>query len=118
MIKLNCHPYPLHVCFTDDINRFNRERQKLCDSRIADVDPSLNGCVTWQGNKIVCGVFVNDRATLVHELAHVVFQIMDHISQPVDSAHSETFCYLLDRMFTQADDWMNKKAERDTKEDD
>ena len=52
-------------------------------------------------NLYLIGVFNNDMATLVHECAHVAFYICRDVgvtTRPGDA--NETYCYMLDRMFT------------------
>lgn len=39
--------------------------------------------------------------TLVHELAHAAFKILDHRGVETGSGSRETFCYLIDHMFAE-----------------
>lgn len=67
----------------------------------------LGGCcqqhenVERSENLYLIGVFNCDPATLVHECAHVSFYCCRDVGVPVDVySANETYCYLLDRMFT------------------
>lgn len=52
-------------------------------------------------NHYLIGVFDNDAATLVHECAHASFYCCHDVGVTIDTgAANETYCYLLDRMFT------------------
>ena len=52
-------------------------------------------------NLYLIGVFNSDSATLVHECAHATFYCCRDVGVTIDtSAANETYCYLLDRMFT------------------
>ncbi|VTP12684.1 hypothetical protein PUATCC27989T_00496 [Phytobacter ursingii] len=65
------------------------------------------GCTQTFENKeegqvlYLLGVFNADVATLVHECGHVAFYVCRDVGVPTDaSLSSETYCYLLDRMFS------------------
>lgn len=46
------------------------------------------------------GVFDGRKTTLVHELAHCAFAVMDHVGIPVaPDCRNEAYCYLLDTLF-------------------
>lgn len=45
------------------------------------------------------GVFDGKPRTLVHELAHVTFDVLDRVGQETDRGGRETFCYLQDYLF-------------------
>ncbi|WKZ86328.1 hypothetical protein N5B55_05080 [Ralstonia pickettii] len=45
------------------------------------------------------GVFDGKPRTLVHELAHVAFDVLDRVGQETDRGGRETFCYLQDYLF-------------------
>lgn len=75
------------------------------------VDPSgiamLGGaCRHYQNeetneNLYLIGVFNGDIGTLVHECAHATFYCCNDVGVSVDTgAANETYCYLLDRMFS------------------
>jgi hypothetical protein len=52
-------------------------------------------------NLYLLGVFNGDVATLVHECAHVAFYTCRDVGVVIDTdAANETYCYLLDRMFS------------------
>lgn len=47
------------------------------------------------------GVFDGNYATLVHELAHCTFFVLEHVGVPVKrGAPNESFCYLLDHLYS------------------
>lgn len=52
------------------------------------------------GSIHLVGIFDGRRSTLVHELAHASFRILDRvgIETPADSKN-EAFCYLLDTLY-------------------
>ncbi|EBH2457165.1 hypothetical protein D6P45_10345 [Salmonella enterica subsp. enterica serovar Manhattan] len=55
----------------------------------------------WDQACIHLGVFNGDAATLVHECAHVAFYVCRDVgvtTYPGDA--NETYCYMLDRMFS------------------
>jgi hypothetical protein len=46
------------------------------------------------------GVFDGRKSTLVHELAHCTFSVMDHVGIPTPpDEKNEAYCYLLDALF-------------------
>jgi len=52
-------------------------------------------------NLYLIGVSDNSLATLVHECAHAMFYCCRDVGVTIDTdAGNETYCYLLDRMFT------------------
>lgn len=52
-------------------------------------------------NLYLIGVFNGEAATLVHECAHATFYCCRDVGVVVDTgAANETYCYLLDRMFS------------------
>lgn len=57
---------------------------------------------TSSGSKVyVIGVFDESLSTLVHECAHVCFYVCSDVGLTTDpSDANETYCYMLDRMFT------------------
>jgi hypothetical protein len=47
------------------------------------------------------GVFDGDATTLVHECGHIAFYVCRDVGVPTDAAlSSETYCYLLDKLFS------------------
>lgn len=53
------------------------------------------------GNLYLVGVFDNSISTLVHECAHATFYCCSDVGVTTNPADAnETYCYLLDRMFT------------------
>jgi hypothetical protein len=52
-------------------------------------------------NLYLIGIFNGDIATLVHECAHVTFYTCRDVGVSIDPDEAnETYCYLLDRMFS------------------
>lgn len=118
MIKLKVSNYPCEVWLTDDPKAFERKYFKMTDKVcVVGQARGMAGYSEGRQNTLV-GVFDGDTSTLVHELAHAVFNVMHYIGQPVNAEHSEVFCYLQDSLFSQANAWLNKKARREMKEDD
>ena len=114
MVKLNVHPYSLGVWFTDDLHSFNLKRRKIHPSGhdIAD----MSGCVyggEYSGCMVV-GVFDSKLRTLVHELAHVLVRISEHIGMDIGPYTTEPFAYLFESLYEQCaghlDEWGNKNA--------
>lgn len=75
------------------------------------VDPSgiemlAGSCTQYQNNETgenlyLIGVFNNSLATLVHECAHAAFYCCSDVGVTVKTDEAnETYCYLLDRMFS------------------
>lgn len=72
----------------------------------ADLSSSLGRCrqfvndVTGE-NLYLIGVFDKNLATLVHECAHATFYCCDDVGVTIETDKAnETYCYLLDRMFS------------------
>ena len=66
--------------------------------RTTQFDNSDNGAVSY----VIC-VFDGKTCTLVHELAHLTFFILDRAGVPVDvGANNEAYCYLLDTLFEES----------------
>ena len=58
--------------------------------------------IEQQENLYLLGVFNGEVATLVHECAHIAFYVCRDTGVTVDTeGANETYCYLLDRMFTE-----------------
>lgn len=73
----------------------------------ADKIESLNGLCrhfeneTTNENIYMLGVFNGKESTLVHECAHATFFICNDYGVTVDTGSAnETYCYMLDRMFS------------------
>lgn len=66
----------------------------------------VGACQQYQNNEsgenlYLIGVFNSDPATLVHECAHAAFYCCRDVGVTIDTnAANETYCYLLDRMFS------------------
>lgn len=113
MIKLKCKPYSAEVYFTDSLAEFNHKVKRQFNGALRDTFEGTRGCTAHSGDRKVSivGVFDGTRGTLVHELAHATFNIMDYIGQPVDAEHSEAFCYLQTDLYEQAVKYLDKKEQ-------
>lgn len=61
-------------------------------------------------NLYLVGVFDNSVGTLVHECAHAAFYVCDDVGVRVETRQrNETFCYLLDRMFSHFHQYIPQK---------
>lgn len=114
MIKLNCHPYSCTVWLTDDLAAFNARVLRDMGPGLSPTQEGTLGTTAQDcgGKHSVVGVFDGSRGTLVHELAHAAFNVMQYIGQPVDADHSEAFCYLQTSFYEQAVKWLDKKEAR------
>lgn len=100
---------PLFHCANVYLCRSKEEWQqaeKALGVSLADVRMFNGACrhffddVTGE-NVYLIGVFDNSVSTLVHECAHVSFYVCSDVgvtTKPEDA--NETYCYLLDRMFS------------------
>lgn len=72
----------------------------------ADISSSVGRCRHFVSDKTgenlyLIGVFDNSLATLVHECAHATFYCCSDVGVTTNPAEAnETYCYLLDRMFS------------------
>lgn len=112
MIRLKCDPYPNEIWFTDDRKAY----EDKCHARLGGGDWSGHGAgvTSYSHNRrrMVIGIFDGRLRTVVHELGHATFNVLDFIGQPVDAEHSEAYCYLQDHLFNQAYEWLKKKQRR------
>lgn len=101
MKKLNCHPYPTRIWFTQDKDEFNRKTLKLIGDTGAE--DNYTGCCAWnsQTGEIVIGVFDSKLTTLVHELGHAMLMVFAYVCMPVNFDTEEAYCYLLESLFGQ-----------------
>lgn len=96
LIKLNVHPYNYNLFFTCSKKRFYRERTRITGSQDK---PDVIGMFSYDSGNAVIGVFDNDKATLVHELAHAVIDIMVYVGMPINIDTTEAFAYLQDKLY-------------------
>lgn len=100
---------PLFHCANVYLCRSREEWDKACihlgvEPGVAD---ALVGCcqqyqnTETNENLYLIGVFNGESATLVHECAHAAFYCCRDVGVTIDTgAANETYCYLLDRMFS------------------
>lgn len=50
----------------------------------------------------VCGWFDRNPSTLVHELAHMTFDVLTYSGVPISKRNDEAFAYLIDRLFSES----------------
>lgn len=107
--KLPRYFVPLFHSANVYLARSREEYAQACDHLNVDVGSinSLAGtCRHYQNedtneNLYLIGVFNNDIATLVHECAHATFYCCRDVGVVIETHKSnETYCYLLDRMFS------------------
>ena len=100
---------PLFHCANVYLCRSKEEWQqaeKALGVSLADVSTFNGMCRQFVNdetgeNLYLVGVFDNNAATLVHECAHATFYCCNDVGVTVDTGSAnETYCYLLDRMFT------------------
>lgn len=93
----------IYLCIT------NEQWLSACDYLGVDgggLDGLVGACQQYQCNETgenlyLIGVFNCDPATLVHECAHATFYCCRDVGVTIDTnAANETYCYLLDRMFS------------------
>lgn len=108
MIKLNVHPYPNTVWFTNDAEKY-RAKWMLMSGQDRGIDSGGMCSYTADGRNLLIGVFDGCNSTVVHELSHATFAIMEYIEQPIDFHHSEAYCYLIESMYSQCEKWLAKQ---------
>lgn len=99
--RLNVHPYPNKVTFTDNEDEFNR--LTLRDCNLVHESKRYEGCCCWsecKGGIVVC-VLNGSQSTLCHELNHAAIRIFYHVGMPVNEDTEEAFCYLVESMHKQ-----------------
>ncbi|EGT4373193.1 hypothetical protein AUM47_17145 [Cronobacter malonaticus] len=107
--KLPRYFVPLFHSANVYLARSREEYAQACEHLNVDVGPinSLAGtCRHYQNentneNLYLIGVFNGDIATLVHECAHATFYCCHDVGVVIETHKAnETYCYLLDRMFS------------------
>lgn len=82
--------------------------QAKCTDVVAGKALFLKNYTTGECNYIV-GVFNGSIETLVHELAHITFFILnEHGVSIQDGQTNETYCYLLGSLFNSLKDYINE----------
>jgi hypothetical protein len=96
--------YNQHLWVATTVADFNACRKFLGLTEVT----ACSGCACRMVNEktgqllYLAGVFEPSLATLVHELAHTTFFILDDLGIPVEGGeNNEAFCYLLDALYTQ-----------------
>lgn len=98
-MKINTNPYPVHLEIVNDIDSYRKKYRKL-----KGYEPVLEDCkgyTTYLGNTCLIGIFKDPLPTLIHELNHFCLWTFDYIGMPVDSRHSEAYCYYYDHILQQ-----------------
>jgi len=110
IIKLNTHPYPADIWFTEDLQAFNRKRTAV--TGLQPVEDVFYGCVSVSENRgsMVIGVFDGNGSTLVHESAHAAINVFTHIGMDVNEQTTEAFAYLQESIYRQCTHLMDKLA--------
>lgn len=92
----------VYLCVSRD--EWHQACAHLNDS--SNIDMLGGACKHYQNtetgeNMYLLGVFNNDIATLVHECAHATFYCCNDVGVTVSTSEAnETYCYMLDRMFS------------------
>jgi hypothetical protein len=65
-----------------------------------------------QGAVGLIGVFGHNRTTLIHELAHCTFDVLDRAGVETGEGNRETFCYLLDTLYAHFAPFLRAKKDK------
>lgn len=107
--KLPSYLIPLFQCAHIYLCRTREEWYQAtahlgCENRSVEMLNGATQTFTYEEtgeNLYLLGVFNGDIATLVHECAHIAFYVCRDTGVTVHPDNSnETYCYLLDRMFS------------------
>lgn len=99
-MKINTAPYPVSLEVFTDTAAFRKRYKNL---KGIEVDlTGTNGLIAYSGSTCLIGVFTNDVITFVHEINHFCLWTFDYIGLPVNTAHSEAYCYYHDHILVQS----------------
>lgn len=99
-MKINTTPYPVHLEIVTDEDVFSKKYLKLKGYEADLTD--CKGLTAFSGNTVIIGIFSGSLLTLAHELNHFCLWVFDYIGMPVNSEHSEAYCYYYDHILSQA----------------
>lgn len=95
-------PYDYEVILFDDVRKHLRYVRALDPERIEihDIATAGGACSTLHmQNEIVVGVFTGSFKTLVHELSHAAFRILQACNVPAEADNSEAYAYLIAHLY-------------------
>lgn len=112
IVKLNCHPYPVHIWFTNSYRLHAIKCDEQCiDTEGADGSTGICSSNEPERGRQVIGLFKNDLTTLAHEVEHAVINLCHYIGMPINTQTTEAVAYIYDSLFTQCkeinDKWGN-----------
>lgn len=109
MRRIPLRPYPGEIFLFDGFNAFQRMYKKMSGRQHAHkkseaagrtVQMVVEGCADTFLVYIKPGA--SRQTTTVHELAHVALHTFKNIGVHPHDGNGEPFCYLLDRLFSEA----------------
>lgn len=100
LVKLDVHPYYPDVWFTNSYTLLRRQVLKFREDAPDDV---YIGVVSRNetASQMVLGLLTDDRAVLVHELAHVVLNVFEAVGIDANTVTTEAFAYLQESLYRQ-----------------
>lgn len=111
-IEAKAFEIPMYRCVVSIA--YNAEVYKRCQAYFEDEDEELYAGATRkyeEGSQYLVGVFDGTSSTLVHELAHAAFMILDHVGIPIETdGNNEAYCYLIGYLMEMADDVFYKEG--------
>lgn len=113
VVKLNCHPYPGQIWFTN-CQKFHALK---CEEACIDTDGADGSAGICSSNepdrgRQVIGLFDNDLNTLTHEVQHAVINICHYIGMPINTQTTEAVAYIYESLFSQCKEINDKWGSR------
>ena len=106
MKTLSLRPYPRTVLVCESREEFKKAHFRVFKNDEHGLKDSNRGRMVGLYNDknrtVVYLVFFEDVPSLVHELTHVVFSVLETASIPINGATDEAFCYLLQQLVADA----------------
>ena len=99
--KVNCHPYPCDIWYTNSERMFNAKRTEITGDK--NHISNFLGCVSCSESRMqmVIGVFDGGLPTLVHEVSHAVINVFYPTGMSASVETTEAFAYLYESLFEQ-----------------
>jgi hypothetical protein len=95
---VNIGIYPAIVIATSSQKEFKRLYAKRIKRGPIDLS-NADGISSDRAGYFLVGVFNGELGTLVHELAHTAFKVLNHVNVRADFKHQEAFAYLQQWLF-------------------
>ena len=92
MIQINIAPFKGTLYITKCREEYLKKRNEFKEP-VPDISDCI-GIASDENNCHVVGIFDGTVSTLMHELAHVCFKVLEYCSIEVSANNSEVFCYL------------------------